>query len=441
MGVGGDGSPEGWRQRLQRLVGPLGRTGSAGGGAGGGAVGGGGESTRRAADGDQSYPGGDPDDFGGGGGGNYGGPIGGQEEGQRWSRRFMALAAVAALVLLGVAVGREVGLRGPRLTPARPPEVIAFFENGWSTVFRDSFPPLQRHAKLIDTVLAFWYSVDGNSNIKGGKARPTVTAWVKDHHLHMGILVNNVAGSSGDLAGMLWTAAARTRAVNGIVGVVKQHGYQAVNVDFEQLPADARDSLTAFVQQLRGALPKDVNLSVSVFPSVGVPRSIWGADDYAALAKTSDYLVLMAYDHHTGGTPAGPIAPLPWVRANVQQLLKVVPANKIVLGVGVYGDDWIQGTTTATELPQDALVKLAAQQHATIHWDKASQNPYFHYTDAKGVRHVVWLQNDATVRQNIDLAKRFGLRGIAIWRLGDESPGVWEVIAKTTMATTTTTAP
>ena len=351
-------------------------------------------------------------------------------------RGWRAGVAVAATGVLAVFVAFAALSGPPRLMPGpggSMPEIIGFYQNGWSAAFRSSLRSVKQHYNTIDTVLAFWYSVDGSGGIKADAPSPNVTAWVKAHHMRMGVLINNVAGSSGSNSRMLTDAAARARAVAGIVSLVHASGYQEVNIDFELLPTSARAGLVTFMQDLRTALPSTVRLSESVFPEVGVPASLTGAYNYPALARIVTYLVIMLYDNHSNGGPAGPVSPLPWVQSNMNWFLHTaaIPADKLVLGAGVYGYDWPVGSTTAKNLPLTEVNALLHSTGSTVVVDPVSENPHFSYTSSSGTRHVVWYQDEETLIQRLRLAQKLHLRGVAIWALGQETPAVWSGIEQT----------
>lgn len=343
----------------------------------------------------------------------------------------VATSALGLLLLVSLVVS---GRGAPRLFPgtAQRPQIIGFYQNGWSAIYKSSFPSVQAHQGQISTVLAFWYSVDGSGTLHSHSPKPQVTTWIRDHHMRMGVLINNVPGPSGNNAGMLTNPTARSAAVRHIAAMVHSAGYQEVNIDFELLKPQDRSGLTSFMRDLRAALPKSVVLSESVFPKIGVPSSINGAYDYAALAKVVDYLVIMLYDNHYNGGPAGPVSPYSWVVANLNWFLHTdhIPAHQLVLAAGVYGYDWPVGSTTANELPLSAIDAKRKQLGVASHMDPTSENPYFHYT-LHGTRHVVWYQNQTTVLQRLRLAQKLGLRGLAIWALGEETPAVWSVIEQT----------
>jgi spore germination protein len=336
-----------------------------------------------------------------------------------------ALGAVAAAaIVLAVVIGHQATSTRPRAQPAPRPQIIGYFQNGWSKIFTDSFLSLRQHPKVVDTVLAYWYSMDGSGNLRepAGPPRQNVIQYVRSHGMKMGVLINNLGSD------MLTTAAVRSHAAAQIAAVAKADGYQEIHIDFELVPSDLRGDFTAFMAGLRKALPPSVALSVSVFPKVGVTSDVNGVYDYQALAKYVDYEVIMLYDNHSPGGPAGPVSPWPWVLENIAYFRQILPTSKIVLAAGVYGYDWPVGSTRAAEWPLDYIKKLAAAHRATIQTDHVSQNPFFRYTDNSGTPHIVWFQNSATVRQRIDLVVKDGLRGVAIWALGQEDQKVWQVL-------------
>ncbi|MBX6351402.1 MAG: hypothetical protein IRZ11_07840 [Clostridia bacterium] len=351
---------------------------------------------------------------------------GGRREGAALVAAFALVVALAALALVSGPPGR------PRLAPpaAARPLIVGYFENGWSRVFDDSFPSLRAHYDLIDEIFANWYSVGGAGEIARDESRAEVFRFTTSHGVRMGILVTNVGGATGDREGMLRDPAARARAVGNLADLVRRAGYEAVDVDFELLAPSANVGLTQFVCGLRRALPKGVELSAAVFPPVGVAREINGAYDYPALADCTDFLVVMLYDYHFTGGPPGPLSPAGWVRENVAWFpAHGVPGRKVVVAAGLYGIDWdLSGQTGAEERPLDGILGLASDLGLRGRWDRASQNPYYRYTDDRGRRHVVWYQDWRTLSQRVALVKAEGLRGVALWRLGFGVPRVWSAL-------------
>ena len=56
---------------------------------------------------------------------------------------------------------------------------------------------------------------------------------------------------------------------------------------------------------------------------------------------------------------------------------------------------------------------------------RAVAEPWLTYIDGAGQAHEVWYANGASIAARLGLVRRYGLGGIAVWRLGGEDPGNW----------------
>ena len=211
-----------------------------------------------------------------------------------------------------------------------------------------------------------------------------------------------------------------------IVDLVQKYDFAGVNIDFELLPPWTRNAYTAFIKQLSTEMKKiNKMITISVFPKIDVPLELQGAYDYAALAPLVDRVVIMTYDKHWSTGPAGPIAPIGWVEENIKYALEYFPADKIILGVANYGYDWANGY--GQDLASKEAMELANKTGAEIYWHDIYQTPYFYYWE-DGKKHEVWFENSNSLAFKLDLVNKYNLRGIGIWRLGNETADFWKTI-------------
>ena len=146
----------------------------------------------------------------------------------------------------------------------------------------------------------------------------------------------------------------------------KLHGYTGFQFDFENIDWIDRDRLTDMVRTSAEALHKaGLQLTIATVPNApgypgagGFAKWIYtdwrGAYDIAAIAKYVDLLCLMTYDQTTRWTMPGPVAAWDWTVENLNYALKVVPKEKLSLGIPLYGYHWYTGTPTKeTELSPD----------------------------------------------------------------------------------------
>ena len=66
----------------------------------------------------------------------------------------------------------------------------------------------------------------------------------------------------------------------------------------------------------------------------------------------------------------------------------------------------------------------ALRRKAQVRWDHDARVPYF-MTKTR----TVYFENARSIEHKLDLATRYGLAGIAAWRLGQELDDVWDAVS------------
>ena len=206
----------------------------------------------------------------------------------------------------------------------------------------DSIRSFLAHEAKIDLLVPTWYSVDENGLVTGAPNPTVLEAAHRDGLAVMPILALFGKKKFHDLSG---NAAARSRMNDALVREAKLHGYTGFQFDFENLDYLDRDSLSSVVAETADALHKaNLQITIATVPNApGYPGqggfakwiySDWrGAYDLAALAKSVDLICLMTYDQQTRWTMPGPVAGWQWTTDNLDYALKVVPSEKLSLGI------------------------------------------------------------------------------------------------------------
>src|SRR5258706_469024 len=200
----------------------------------------------------------------------------------------------------------------------------------------------------------------------------------------------------------------------------------ALVVDFEEMPKQSQKDFSQFISELATDLHAS-NLKLMV----ALPAADWDYD-YAGIGKSADAVVLMNYDQHWRTSAPGPIAAQDWFVRNIDAILKLVPAQKLVMGIANYAYDWPEkagkkaGEQAKVESFQESLV-TASESEAEIQFDTDSLNPYYSYSDDHNHVHRVWLLDGVTAYNELRAAQRVGVQGTAIWRLGSEDPSIWPI--------------
>lgn len=205
--------------------------------------------------------------------------------------------------------------------------------------------------------------------------------------------------------------------------VEMQRGFSGVDVDFEFILAEDRDSFTAFVAELRERMNGEgYRVSVALAPktSADQPGLLYEGKDYRGLGEAADEVLLMTYEWGYKYGPPMAVAPLNKVRQVVEYALTEIPAEKILLGVPNYGYDWIlpfvRGESQAVTIGHVEAVQIAIANNVPIQYDETAQSPYFRY-EKEGILHEVWFEDVRSLQRKYDLIQEYGLRGMGVWQI------------------------
>jgi len=303
--------------------------------------------------------------------------------------------------------------------------VIGYYENPWpgTPASSGSFPALQNYHDEMTGIAPYWYTVQGDGSI-ASKESQQVIDFAKSKNLKMYALVINKHDESDAI---LNNPQIRTIAITNLVKLVREKQVDGINIDFELLKAGHKDGLNAFMAELYPQMKKlNKTVIISVFPKVDIASDVTAAYDYPSLVKNADYLQIMAYDQHWATATPGPVASIDWVEKNVKAAIDQTGSpQKIILGVPAYGYDWPDKARSKAETVTFTQAKnLAEKKGAKIEWDDAAKAPHFKYGS-----HEVWFENAESAKPKLDLVTKYNIAGIAIWRLGQEDPKLWDVIS------------
>lgn len=280
------------------------------------------------------------------------------------------------------------------------------------------------------------------------------TEWVQERHeLGQRIHITVTMFDADEISALVSNQTYRARAVNSLTQLVASYPFDGIQLDVEyagEVNDTLRQNYVTFVRELDAELAKldsRVELSIALFGSAASRYTFW---DPEALHPYVDFLVVMAYDYHVRSSPVvGPVAPIfgrgagRWeddVVSNMRDLLKQVPAQKLVLGIPFYGYEWTStsdelGATTYPDSGATATYKRVAEilldpeLEAKERWDEDALAPYVTYKE-NGLTQFIYYENTRSLSYKLDFVKQIGLQGIAIWALGYEGgrPELWEVI-------------
>jgi cellulose synthase/poly-beta-1,6-N-acetylglucosamine synthase-like glycosyltransferase/spore germination protein YaaH/peptidoglycan/xylan/chitin deacetylase (PgdA/CDA1 family) len=302
--------------------------------------------------------------------------------------------------------------------------IRAGFYVNWSPA---SFTSLEQNISRLNMVLPEWFFLEANTDTLWTKIdTAALNVMSKSGVKVLPLLTNNIGSIfRGDVVHrILNNPEKRDRLINDIIKYLELYKLDGINIDFEDLQEKKNEVLVQFQKALyekmhaRGLL---VSQDVSPF----------NLDyNFKELSNYNDYIILMAYDQFSDGTGPGPISHQKWIEGAVDDVLKKIPTSKLILAVAGFGYDWKldEDDKVVSVKPisyQDALT-LAHSYDGKIIFDNDSYNLHFSYDGDDGAPHKVQFTDAATTFNTMRFAEESGLAGVALWRLGNEDPRMWD---------------
>lgn len=300
------------------------------------------------------------------------------------------------------------------------------------------------HIHKINIIAQQAYQVD-DKGILWGSVDPWLIGFAKQNNVKLMPLVTNALFDNVATNKFLHNPAAEKHAIEEMVAVCNKNHYAGLQIDFEHIFLKDKNAYSQFFENVAKALHKNGFLaSATIVPrltdraptSYAGKRALerWnGVYDYTALGKAADFVTLMAYDQHGAwSTPGSPSEP-GWEKKIIVFALKHIPAHKISLGIPVHSSYWYtdfggkKAHVSESSLTYSEMHYLLQEHHAAIKWNKKKNVPYAIFS-SHHLNQYVFPENVATFKIQWALAKKYNLRGVSLWRLGDEDPGIWRVI-------------
>ena len=312
--------------------------------------------------------------------------------------------------------------------------------SSWEDLFGDRYPypvvpgPASPASKLTGAFLG-WFAVDTEKGSIYSSGHPS--GFAKPEGWEAVLLKMRMAGSKpvamfyadnteGQLSELLANETLRDRlALNMATAVTVD--FAGAAVDFEGLGAteETREKDAANLNAFFTALRRYLHGS-KVYAVIPPLNSAYRGYDHKSLGETCDSLVIMAYGYED---PAFASATAPWDKVDEALRLEteVVSKDKIILGIPGYGTKYAStGGVTALE-GRPAARDAIGVDGAVEAWDPSSATGLISWQEG-GTSYQAFVENNESLQARASLAKRHGIAGVAIWRLGFLQSGWWEYI-------------
>jgi spore germination protein YaaH len=197
--------------------------------------------------------------------------------------------------------------------------------------------------------------------------------------------------------------------------------YDGLQIDFENIPEQAGESFHSFLAELRAGLGHKMFTVALPARTKRINNDVF---DYAKILPLVDRILVMAYDEHWSTSKPGPIASLAWCRNVARYSLNVIGKEKLIMGLPFYGRGW-GNTTTSQAYVYTGIERLMNENNVT---DVKRENgiPTFDYTVPVKVK--VYYDDEYSLSARMEMYRAMGVTSIGFWRLGQETPAVWNYL-------------
>ncbi len=363
--------------------------------------------------------------------------------------------------------------------------------SGWIPYWRDSegIKDAKKHLSQIDMVFPFAFTVTTKGEIRdqAGLSEKEWKAFIKTAQKKNVEVIPTVMWSDGaSIHAVLSSTSTRKAHIKGIADMVKKGKFDGVDIDYESKESETINYFSLFLKELKAELGnKKLTCAIeartppeSLYREV--PAVINYANDYKEIAKHCDRVELMTYDQQRAdlllnksknGAPYIPLSDADWVRKVIEFALKDIPKEKLMVGIPTYGHHWAVtvapdwyrdykkigalnvpdildvakeykvtptrnkgGEMSFTYLPKSSKVKLSSALKIPKDTPKgnivaARALAYANKTGKEVTFNIAWYSDAEAMKQKIDLAKEYDLRGVAFFKFdGEEDKKVWNYL-------------
>ena len=210
-----------------------------------------------------------------------------------------------------------------------------------------------------------------------------------------------------------------------LLGAVQDAKAGGVMLNWEQVnPADSGNLATLIEQIAKGlhSIDKELWLQVPMNEEINT-------FELGRLTGTVDRFVASLTDETSDDEPAGFIASQDWFEGWLKVIEEYGYSDRWIAILGAYGYDWTEGKRRAEEISFcDAMSRASYAGLKSIESGTPGFNPLFSYEEPEG-RHTVCFLDAITFLNQLRAIKDMNLGGIAIQRLGEEDPQIWDVLS------------
>ena len=280
--------------------------------------------------------------------------------------------------------------------------------------------------KGVNVISPTWFYLNSDDGQVVSIADHDYVAAMHERGIEVWALVDNFTSKEFSTKTVLASTTSRTNVIDQLISLAQEYDLDGINVDFEQIDTESGEDYIQFLRELSiKCREKQLVLSVDNY----VPTGYTAHYDRKEQGIVVDYVVIMGYDeHYSGSEEAGSVASINYVEQGIKDTVSDVPEQKVINGLPFYTRIWdVTGTVSSEAVGMQKAADFLNQYGVTATWDDETCQNFAEFS-TEDCNYMVWLEDAQSIRTKLNVMKQYNLGGVAGWKLGLETPDIWDLI-------------
>ena len=214
-------------------------------------------------------------------------------------------------------------------------------------------------------------------------------------------------------------SAERRALISGLLAASRN--FDGLQIDLENVPQRDGEHFFSFLSELRAGLGNKMFTIALPARTRKIANDVY---DYERIAPLMDRILVMAYDEHWSTSAPGPVASLGWCRNVAAYSMNVIGKEKLIMGIPFYGRAW--GSPNHSMAYVYSSIERVIQENNVTDIRRENGIPTFDYRANIGVK--VYYDDEYSLSARMEMYRSMGVGAIGFWRLGQETPAVWQIL-------------
>jgi len=154
-------------------------------------------------------------------------------------------------------------------------------------------------------------------------------------------------------------------------------------------------------------------------------RRPWLAFDFE---RGFDHVILKAFYEPWIGSAPTPLSKNDWLAETVKSALSRVGSERLTIALGNFSTSWEDGSPVPKKLSYGEVITNVSKTDAELHFAAEASGSFAKYQSENRRQEKVWMNDAASMFNNLEILEDGGVSSIGVWSLGYEDPGIWPLI-------------